>query len=78
VYLFLLALLVWLVASLFKLRYDYGAAYRVALYAASPVFVLSALLGLVQYHFPTFTATGIALVIVIVNLAMGRRKPGTA
>jgi hypothetical protein len=73
VYLFFLACLVWLVGRIMKKNFDYGASYRVGMYAASLPFLLSELANAVRLHAPTFSVTVLALLIVALNLLGGSK-----
>jgi hypothetical protein len=68
VYLFILACLVWVVGKCFKKNFNYGASYRVGLYAASLPFLLSGLANACRVHVPPFSVTILALIIVVANL----------
>ena len=74
IYLCFLAVLVWIVGKLLKKGFDYGASYRIGLYAASLGFLLSGLANAAKLHVPAFSVTVLSLVIVVVNLMQGSNQ----
>jgi hypothetical protein len=68
IYLFFLALIVWLLAKLFKKPLTYGGSYKIGLHAVTLGFIADLLFGWI--HFPgfVFMFTLISLAVVLANM----------
>ena len=80
VYFFLLALLVWLVATVMKVNMDYWKAYRVSIHALTAPLLVGLVFALIQNWVPlhpfVFMYTFIALVVAGVNLYQYKKASG--
>ena len=81
-YLFFLALLVWLVATVMKIKLDYWVAYRVGVHAITASLLVGLIFTLIQIWVPIrpffFMSTFIALIVAGVNLGQSRKIGGVA
>lgn len=73
IYLFFPALVLLLGAKLMKVNIRYRQAYRVAIFASVPVFVLQTIFrDVVHTPWPTFTTTALILIVALVNLGKAK------
>jgi hypothetical protein len=68
VYLFIAALVVWLIATLFKKKITYMKAYQIGLHAMVLPMLIQVLLSPFHWYFPLFTFSLVVFIIAAINI----------
>lgn len=73
VHLLLLALVIWLLSTIFKWSLNYSSSYKVGLYAMTLAFLVEILAGILKLPTFSFMFTLLTFIIVLVNILQAKR-----
>lgn len=73
VYLLLLALVIWLLSTIFKWSLNYSSSYKVGLYALTLAFLVEILTGIIKLPTFSFMFTIVTIIVVLVNMFQAKR-----